>query len=60
MKPQISKKCSTERASVGTTKRFRITKREQELSYAQQALVRQLQEESGAEMDTLVKSVKIH
>lgn len=35
-----------------------LQKREQELSYAQQALVRQLQEESGAEMDTLVKSVK--
>ena len=33
-------------------------KREQQLSYAQQALVRQLQEESGTEMDTLVKNVK--
>ena len=35
-----------------------LQKREQQLSYAQQALVRQLQEESGAEMDTLVKNVK--
>lgn len=35
-----------------------LQKREQELSYAQQALVRQLQEESGTEMDTLVKNVK--
>ncbi len=35
-----------------------LQKKEQELSYAQQALVRQLQEESGAEMDTLVKNVK--
>lgn len=35
-----------------------LQKREQQLSYAQQALVRQLQEESGSEMDTLVKNVK--
>jgi len=35
-----------------------LQKREQQLSYAQQALVRQLQEESGTEMDTLVKNVK--
>jgi outer membrane protein len=36
----------------------RLQKREQELSYAQQAILQQLQQESGAEMDTLVKSVK--
>ena len=35
-----------------------LQKREQQLSYAQQALVRKLQEESGTEMDTLVKNVK--
>jgi outer membrane protein len=33
-------------------------KREQQLSYAQQALSQQLQQESGAEMDTLVSGVK--
>ena len=36
----------------------RLQKREQELTYAQQAMVQQLQQESGVEMDTLVKSVK--
>ena len=36
----------------------RLQKQEQELSYAQQALVQQLREESGVEMDTLVKEVK--
>ena len=36
----------------------RLQKREQELSYAQQAMLQQLQQESGAEMDTLVKGVK--
>jgi outer membrane protein len=36
----------------------RLQKQEQELSYAQQALVQQLREESGVEMDTLVKKVK--
>lgn len=36
----------------------RLQKREQELSYAQQAMLQQLQQESGVEMDTLVKSVK--
>lgn len=36
----------------------RLQKREQELSYAQQAMLQQLQQESGAEMDTLVSSVK--
>lgn len=35
-----------------------LQKREQQLSYAQQAMVQQLQTESGAEMDTLVKEVK--
>lgn len=35
-----------------------LQKREQQLSYAQQAMVQQLQQESGAEMDTLVKNVK--
>jgi hypothetical protein len=33
-------------------------KREQQLSYAQQALSQQLQQESGTEMDTLVRSKK--
>jgi late competence protein required for DNA uptake (superfamily II DNA/RNA helicase) len=33
-------------------------KREQQLSYAQQALSQQLQQESGTEMDTLVSGVK--
>lgn len=36
----------------------RLQKQEQELSYAQQALVQQLREESGVEMDSLVKNVK--
>ena len=36
----------------------RLQKQEQELSYAQQALVQQLREESGVEMDSLVKKVK--
>ena len=35
-----------------------LQKKEQELTYAQQAILRQLQEESGKEMDTLVKDVK--
>lgn len=35
-----------------------LQKRQQELQYAQQAMLQQLQQESGAEMDTLVKSVK--
>lgn len=35
-----------------------LQKREQQLNYAQQAMIQQLQRESGAEMDTLVKSVK--
>jgi outer membrane protein len=37
--------------------RSRIQK-EQQLSYAQQALSQQLQQESGTEMDTLVSGVK--
>src|SRR5690606_17295682 len=35
-----------------------LRQREQELTYAQQALMRQLQDESGKELDTLVKQVK--
>ncbi|PWA06928.1 OmpH family outer membrane protein [Flavobacterium psychrotolerans] len=35
-----------------------LQKREQQLSYAQQAMIQQLQQESGVEMDTLVKNVK--
>lgn len=35
-----------------------LQEREQRLSYAQQSMLRQLQEESGVEMDTLVKSYK--
>ncbi|MGL2962610.1 OmpH family outer membrane protein [Flavobacterium sp. RSB2_4_14] len=35
-----------------------LQQREQQLSYAQQAMLRQLQEESGTEMDTLVKAYK--
>ncbi len=35
-----------------------LQKRQSELQYAQQAMMQQLQQESGAEMDTLVKSVK--
>lgn len=35
-----------------------LQKKEQELSYAQQALTQQLQQEGGAETDTLVKEVK--
>jgi outer membrane protein len=35
-----------------------LQQREQELSYAQQAMLRQLQEESAVEMDTLVKTYK--
>ena len=36
----------------------RLQKKEQELSYAQEAMLRQLQQESGTEMDSLVKNVK--
>ena len=35
-----------------------LQQREQQLQYAQQAMMQQLQGESGKEMDTLVKSVK--
>lgn len=35
-----------------------LQQKEQELSYAQQAMLRQLQDESGKEMDTLIKDVK--
>jgi len=35
-----------------------LQQREQQLQYAQQAMLQQLQGESGKEMDTLVKSVK--
>ena len=35
-----------------------LQKREQQLQYAQQAMVQQLQKESGTEMDSLVKNVK--
>ena len=35
-----------------------LQQREQQLSMAQQAMLRQLQQESGAEMDTLVKGIK--
>lgn len=35
-----------------------LQKREQQLSYAQQTLVQQLQQESGVEMDSLVSGVK--
>lgn len=35
-----------------------LQQREQELSYAQQAMLRQLQEESGVEMDSLVKNYR--
>lgn len=36
----------------------RLQKKEQELSYAQDAMLRQLQQESGVEMDSLVSNVK--
>lgn len=35
-----------------------LQKRQQQLQYAQQAMLQQLQQESGKEMDTLVKAVK--
>lgn len=35
-----------------------LQQREQQLNYAQQAMLRQLQDESGVEMDSLVKSYK--
>jgi outer membrane protein len=35
-----------------------LQKREQELSYAQQAMLQQLQQESGVEMDSLVKNYR--
>jgi outer membrane protein len=35
-----------------------LQKREQQLSYAQQAILEQLQQESGVEMDSLVSNVK--
>lgn len=35
-----------------------LQQREQELNYAQQSILQQLQQESGAEMDTLVKGYK--
>lgn len=37
-----------------------LQKREQELGYMQQAMLQQLQQESGAEMDSLVKKIKNH
>jgi hypothetical protein len=40
------------------TKGAELQKREQQLSYAQQALSHKLQQESGTEMDTLVSGVK--
>jgi len=36
----------------------KLQRREQELSYAQDAMLQQLRQESGVEMDTLVKQVK--
>jgi outer membrane protein len=39
-------------------KGMELQKREQQLSYAQNALLQQLQQESGVEMDSLVKNVK--
>jgi len=35
-----------------------LQKREQQLTYAQQAMIQQLQQESGKEMDTMVNQVK--
>ena len=35
-----------------------LQKREQQLQYAQQAMMQQLQQESGAELDTLISNVK--
>ncbi|HEX9981586.1 MAG TPA: OmpH family outer membrane protein [Flavobacterium sp.] len=35
-----------------------LQQREQQLGYAQQAMLQQLQQESGTEMDTLVKNIK--
>src|SRR5690606_8181055 len=35
-----------------------LQKRQQELQYAQQAILQRLQQESGVEMDTMVNSVK--
>jgi outer membrane protein len=35
-----------------------LQKREQELSYAQEGMLRQLQQESGVEMDSLIKTYK--
>ena len=35
-----------------------LQKRQQELQYAQQAMLKQLQQESGVEMDTMVSAVK--
>lgn len=37
-----------------------LQKREQEIAYMQQAMVQQLQKESGTEMDTLVNKIKKH
>lgn len=37
-----------------------LQKREQEIAYMQQAMMQQLQQESGAEMDSLVKKIKNH
>ena len=35
-----------------------LQKREQELSYAQEAMLRQLQQESGVELDSVIKTYK--
>ena len=43
---------------MGTAKGAELQKREQQLSYAQQAILEQLQQESGTEMDSLVSNVK--
>jgi outer membrane protein len=37
-----------------------LQQRQQQLQYAQQAMLQQLQQESGVEMDTLVKTVKTY
>lgn len=54
----FQKKAQTNGQSWAQENGAALQKREQQLSYAQQAMLQQLQQESGVEMDTLVKKVK--
>ncbi|WP_321540560.1 OmpH family outer membrane protein [Flavobacterium piscinae] len=58
LKQRFSKNAQTYGPQWAQQKGAELQQKEQELSYAQQAILRQLQDESGKEMDSLVKDVK--